>query len=60
MSKYYVVPVVCFNCWFRGRVVIAKGKTLTQAKCPQCGVKNGMGLHYANEEKESSILVGEG
>ncbi len=35
----YELPVICYNCDFKGKAKISKGTTVKEAPCPKCGVK---------------------
>jgi NMD protein affecting ribosome stability and mRNA decay len=38
-DETYQIDVVCENCDFKGKTVIAKGKLVKDAACPKCGNK---------------------
>lgn len=51
-KETYFVDVKCANCGYEGSTEIEKGKPVTEAECPQCGVKSLVPKGVLTEEGE--------
>lgn len=38
-NEEYEVYVMCYNCMYRDRISLPKGKRVSDKKCPNCGCK---------------------